>query len=127
MGEPARSHDVVIDRRRDRLLVVIDGKAIPVVVGRSPRAGGPRSPVVIGAEGGEAITAAMPGRVVKVLVRRGDAVSPGQPLVVVEAMKMQNELRATRAGIVTDVRVSEGAPVEARAILIVVGPAPDAY
>jgi biotin carboxyl carrier protein len=61
----------------------------------------------------------MPGRVVKVLVKSGDTVAARQPLVIVEAMKMENELRAPRAGTVADVRVSEGQSVEANAVLVV--------
>jgi biotin carboxyl carrier protein len=59
------------------------------------------------------IRAPMPGRVVRVAVRPGDAVVRGQPLVVVEAMKMENELRAGRAGTVRDVWAREGQAVEA--------------
>ena len=62
----------------------------------------------------------MPGRVTKVLVKVGDLVVARQGLVVVEAMKMENELRASRAGVVTEVRATEGALVEANAVLIVV-------
>jgi len=62
----------------------------------------------------------MPGRIVKVLVKPGDAVTARQGLVVVEAMKMENELRASRAGVVRDVRVAEGASVEANTLLMVV-------
>jgi pyruvate carboxylase subunit B len=63
----------------------------------------------------------MPGRVVKVLVAPGDRVAAGQGLVVVEAMKMENEIRARHAGTVTEVRVREGEPVEARAVLVTIG------
>jgi biotin carboxyl carrier protein len=62
----------------------------------------------------------MPGRVVKVLVAPGDAVLARQGLVVVEAMKMENELRAPRAGTVAEVRVREGTPVEANVVLVVI-------
>ena len=55
----------------------------------------------------------IPGRVVKLLVKPGDAVTAGQTLVVLEAMKMENELRAPRAGRVADVRCAAGAAVEA--------------
>jgi len=61
----------------------------------------------------------MPGRVVRVLVAPGDAVEARQAVVVVEAMKMENELRAPRAGIVAEVRVAEGASVEANTVLVV--------
>ncbi len=55
----------------------------------------------------------MPGKVVKVLVRVGDAVKSGQGIVVVEAMKMENELRAPRDGVVKSVPIQEGQAVEA--------------
>jgi biotin carboxyl carrier protein len=71
------------------------------------------------ASGPRAIVAPMPGRIVKVLVKPDEAVVAGQPLVVVEAMKMENELRAPRAGTVADVRVAEGASVEANTVLVV--------
>jgi biotin carboxyl carrier protein len=63
----------------------------------------------------------MPGKVVRVLVRPGDTVRARQPLVVVEAMKMENELRAPRDGTVSDVTAREGASVEAGALLVVLG------
>jgi len=74
-----------------------------------------------GAAGGgpQRIAAPMPGKVVRVLVRPGDLVHARQPLVVIEAMKMENELRAARDGTVTDVPAREGASVEAGALLVV--------
>lgn len=67
------------------------------------------------------LRAPMPGRIVRVLVKKGDSVEGGQPLVVMEAMKMENELRAAAAATIADVHVSEGASVEARAMLITFG------
>ena len=66
-------------------------------------------------EGGAAVSirSPIPGRVVKVLVKAGDRVVAGQTVVVLEAMKMENELRAPRAGTVLEVRCAEGAAVEA--------------
>jgi biotin carboxyl carrier protein len=61
----------------------------------------------------------MPGKVVRVLVAPGDEVASRQGLVVVEAMKMENELRAGRAGRVSEVLVVEGTSVEAGALLVV--------
>ena len=68
-----------------------------------------------GADGGAAVTvrSPIPGRVVKVLVKAGDKVAGGQTVVVLEAMKMENELKAPRAGAVLEVRCTEGAAVEA--------------
>ncbi|MBP7570696.1 MAG: hypothetical protein KBA95_11605 [Acidobacteria bacterium] len=62
----------------------------------------------------------MPGKIVKVLVSPGDEVGPRQGLVVVEAMKMENELRAPRQGRVASVHVQEGALVEAGRLLLVI-------
>jgi len=62
----------------------------------------------------------MPGRVVRGLAAAGTDVTAGQGLVVVEAMKMENELRAPRAGRVAEVAVREGQAVEAGALLVVV-------
>jgi biotin carboxyl carrier protein len=68
-----------------------------------------------------ALRSPMPGRVVKILVKLGDRVTAGQPVVVVEAMKMENELRATRAGTIHALRCEEGATVEAGQDLVVIG------
>jgi biotin carboxyl carrier protein len=67
-----------------------------------------------------AMAAPMPGRVVKVHVKVGDAVAARQGVVVVEAMKMENELRSPRAGTVKEVRVAQGALVEAGTVLVVI-------
>ena len=69
--------------------------------------------------GPEEITSFMPGRVVRVLVAPGDAVHAGQGLVVVEAMKMENEISASRAGRVRSVPVTPGQNVESGATLVV--------
>ena len=71
-------------------------------------------------DGVERITATMPGKVVRILAAPGDAVEARQPVVVVEAMKMENEMSATRAGIVKDVPVQEGTSVEAGRVLAVI-------
>ena len=68
-------------------------------------------------DGPDRIKAPMSGKVVRVLVESGDAVRARQPLVVVEAMKMENELRAGRDGTVTQIFVEEGASVDAGAPL----------
>jgi biotin carboxyl carrier protein len=72
------------------------------------------------AAGPSRVTAPMPGKLVRVLVTPGQDVAAGEGLVVVEAMKMENELRAPRAGTVRDVPVREGQAVEAGALLVVV-------
>jgi acetyl/propionyl-CoA carboxylase alpha subunit len=66
------------------------------------------------------VVAPMPGRVVRLLVAEGDRVVAGQGVVVVEAMKMENELRASKDGVVRQVRTRAGDAVEAGAVLVVV-------
>jgi biotin carboxyl carrier protein len=72
------------------------------------------------AAGPQRITAPMPGKIIKVLVEPGAAVAARQGLLVIEAMKMQNELRAPRDGRVKDVHVNEGDLVEAGRLLAVI-------
>lgn len=64
------------------------------------------------------LKAPMPGLVVRVLVAPGQAVTPGQGLIVLEAMKMENELRATSAGVVGAVRATPGVAVEKGQVLV---------
>lgn len=64
-------------------------------------------------EGRQKVLAPMPGKIVRVLVSAGDAVKAGQGIVVVEAMKMQNEIRATKSGVVERLTVTEGQAVNA--------------
>jgi biotin carboxyl carrier protein len=66
------------------------------------------------------LIAPMPGKVLRVLVEIGDTVRARQPVVVVEAMKMENELRASRDGRVAEIHAREGMSVEAGALLIVI-------
>jgi biotin carboxyl carrier protein len=101
--------------------VHLAGRTIPVEVrvagsfGRPKTGGG-------GAHGAgpQRVLAPMPGKIVRVLVKAGDAVKAKQGLVVVEAMKMENELRAARDGQVREVLAVEGQSVEAGAVLVVV-------
>ena len=71
------------------------------------------------ASGKRIITAPMPGRVIRVLVEAGQTVEAGQGLIVVEAMKMQNEMKAPQAGVVTQVKTNVGATVTAGDVLLV--------
>ena len=89
----------------------------------------PRKALLAAARGAAAsggiLMAPMPGKVVKLLVKEGDTVTEGQPLLIMEAMKMQNELRAVSEGVVVKVTTSEGATVETGSVLITVGPKKD--
>jgi biotin carboxyl carrier protein len=72
------------------------------------------------AEGRQQIVAPMPGKVIRLLVQAGDAVEAGQGLLVVEAMKMQNEIRSPKRGTVERLLAKEGQPVNAGEVLCIV-------
>jgi biotin carboxyl carrier protein len=69
--------------------------------------------------GRQNVSAPMPGKVVRLLVHEGDVVEAGQGLIVVEAMKMQNEMKASRPGKVVEVRVHDGDTVASGDTLVV--------
>ena len=72
------------------------------------------------ATGPERVLAPMPGKIVRVLVKTGEAVTARQPVVVIEAMKMENELRASAAGTIAELHARDGQSVEAGALLAVI-------
>jgi biotin carboxyl carrier protein len=65
-----------------------------------------------------AVTAPLPGNIFKIMVKEGDVVKPGDNLLIMEAMKMENDIKSEKAGTVTSVKVSEGDTVLQGAILI---------
>jgi pyruvate carboxylase subunit B len=71
-----------------------------------------------GPAGGGVLKAPMPGLVVRIQVEPGQAVAAGAPVVVLEAMKMENQLKAPSAGVVADVKVAAGAAVEKGQVLV---------
>jgi biotin carboxyl carrier protein len=114
----SRELQVVPGAGRGELLVALGGRTVSVVVnGRSLRRG---APAETGRAGLQPVVAPMPGRVVRVLVSPGDEVAARQGVVVVEAMKMENELRAPKAGTVREVNVTPGMSVEAGRVLVVI-------
>ncbi len=82
-----------------------------------PRAWRGRKHGALELEGRQQIVAPMPGKVVRVLVKAGDKVEAGQGLLVVEAMKMQNEIRSPKSGVIERLQVKEGQPVNAGEVL----------
>jgi biotin carboxyl carrier protein len=116
--EQSKSYDVAIVQASSTEMHIHlpEGAATAIVNGRRSRREGPSE----AGAGEQRVIAPMPGRVVRVLVSPGDEVAPRQPLVVVEAMKMENELSATRAGRVKDVQVRDGMSVEAGRLLVIV-------
>jgi pyruvate carboxylase subunit B len=120
-----RVHELVARRgeRRGLYTLIIDGvelvvealdeRAQAVKTLRLAAAGAPSGP--------EPLRAPMPGLVTKVLVKAGDSVRPGDSLVVMEAMKMENELRARAAAPVRAVHATVGSAVEKGSVLIEFG------
>jgi biotin carboxyl carrier protein len=118
VGTASYAVTVVPGAAPGQLVVTVDG--VPVVAGLNGRRrwGQGEEGKVPG--GPERMTAPMPGKVVRLLVKAGDAVRAHQPLVVIEAMKMDNESRASHAGVVDALLVREGESVDAGAGLAVV-------
>lgn len=117
-----RSHEVRVSHHGEGLDVTANGLTIPVEV-RNPleklllqQAGGHRK------SRGETMVAPMPGVVVAIKVKVGEVVQPGQPVIVVEAMKMQNELAAQTGGLVTEILVTERAAVAAGQAMVKMKP-----
>lgn len=101
----------------DGAQVVVDGDAYALNVTDVRSAGAPGQH---GPKGAGDVKPPMPGKVVAIKVKAGDKVEAGQTLLVLEAMKMQNELSAPGAGTVKDVKVSVGQNVETKDVLIVI-------
>lgn len=123
----ARSYDVtIVEQPAGDLIIHVNGRPVPAGVAALDwrrRARRRRRQDEHGADtssGPHRVVAPMPGRIVKLLVKPGDVVAARQGLVVVEAMKMENEVRAARAGTVAEVRVVQGASVEANTVLVVI-------
>jgi biotin carboxyl carrier protein len=117
----AAAHDLQVGKGTGALSIAVDGETFEVRVraGTGAAAVGGEGTAAAGA--GQRLVAPMPGKVVAVLVEPGQAVEPGAGLVVLEAMKMENEFRATVAGTVTEVAVRPGQAVNAGDVLVVIG------
>jgi biotin carboxyl carrier protein len=114
-----RSFDFEVIREGEELVVASRGGVTRVTLAdaaRRSRHPGARAQVI----GKASLKAMMPGRVINVLVNVGDEVVAQQGLLVVEAMKMENELKAPKAGKVVDIKVKPGQTVEKGELLLVV-------
>ena len=116
-----RSYEIDLLGMEDALMVLVDGQPFRVEIQeehqRRLRAAAGKGEVKAGKR---TVTAPMPGKVVRLLVRPGDAVRPGDGIIVMEAMKMENELKASAGGTVKDVRVEEGNAVNGGDVLVVI-------
>ena len=118
-GGASRELQVTPSSRPGEMLVTMDGRLVAVSI-NARQTGRHRADSGATADGEQAVTAPMPGRVVRVLVQAGDEVQAKQGVVVVEAMKMENELRSPKAGRIKEVHVSPGTSVDAGRVLLVV-------
>lgn len=117
-----RMYDLWIDGNGDEVRFVTGGLRMRALVESERSRIGSRASRAGAAGGGGRVCAPMPGRVVKVLVTEGEVVEAGRPLVVVEAMKMENELCAEAPGVVQAIRAGAGQAVDSGAVLVELGP-----
>ncbi|HEX8649231.1 MAG TPA: biotin/lipoyl-containing protein [Pyrinomonadaceae bacterium] len=118
-----RVYECRVDRggaARAPFSVQVSGQVYAVSLADPKRLSATEATGTSAAEGSVEIIAPMPGKLVRVLVAAGAQVEAGDGLVVVEAMKMQNELKSPKAGTVTKIHAEVGATVNAGDVLIVV-------
>jgi biotin carboxyl carrier protein len=114
-----KAYRCVLEESADGAAIHLAGKRLPYRVD-DPRSLKSRRSRQAGADGPKSVTAPMPGRVVRVLAKIGDMVEVHQGIVVIEAMKMQNELKSPKAGKVVQLRAEPGDTVTAGEVLAVV-------
>ena len=125
------SREARVHQRDEGVLdIAVHGRAFVAVVSKVGRAsfsdqrraglGVQDAPYLSKSVGAHATRAPMPGRVVRLLVAAGETVSAGQPVVIVEAMKMENELRSSGTGVVKEINVQEGQAIDTGAVLLVI-------
>jgi len=100
-------HEVHYSQDRDRFNLLVSGEHYELVARNRRSRAAPQAGAGL-VSGRQLISAPMPGRVVKVLVGPGQKVEAGQPLIMLEAMKMENELRTPTEGTVSEIAVGEG-------------------
>jgi biotin carboxyl carrier protein len=108
-----RSHEIRVAPNPDGSLTIQNGPHEFKAEVADPRAWRGRKHGAVEAEGRQKIVAPMPGKVIRLLVKPGDKVEAGQGLLVVEAMKMQNEVKSPKTGTVEKLAAREGQPVNA--------------
>lgn len=114
-----RAYEIRRERLESDLRIWVGGRAYTAEV-RDPRSLRGRQARADGSKGEKPLLAPMPGKVVRFLVSENSPVEAGQGVVVVEAMKMQNEIKSPKKGIVLKLSVAEGAAVNAGDVLAIV-------
>lgn len=120
-----RTYEVEVEAGKAMLLDEYEAivPSAPAAPAAAPAAAAPAAPAAAAAVtgAGEAVNAPMPGTILKVNVTQGQKVAEGAVLCVLEAMKMENEILAPKAGTVTQVLAAKGATVDTGAPLVVIG------
>jgi biotin carboxyl carrier protein len=114
-----QSFEVRVEPWANALRISTGGREYVVAV-RDPRKWERNQGAATSAEGRQSVIAPMPGKIVRVLVKKGETVKAGQGIAVVEAMKMQNEVRSPKAGVIERLQVEEGRAVNAGDTIAVV-------
>jgi len=117
---------ITYDVRLNGDVALVDGIVHPLQVSGlevAPAPGSAAAPSKAAAAGTGAIQAIMPGTIVRILIKEGDRVAAGDVVLVLEAMKMENELRAPAGGVVKALHVAPGQAVEMNAVLAEIEPA----
>lgn len=114
-----RAFEAVVIPAAEAVLVRCGGREFHATVS-DPRAWRGGRGALFGAEGKQRVIAPMPGKVVRILVSAGETVEADQGLIVVEAMKMQNEIRAPKAGTIERIFIREGQAVAAGEALVTI-------
>ena len=114
-----KSVEVRCEFTKERQQVFLNGTSYEVAV-RDPRSLRSRKRTGSTGDGPQKLVASMPGKVMRILAREGDEVSAGQGIIVVEAMKMQNEIRSSKAGTLKKLLAREGLNVNAGEVLAIV-------
>jgi biotin carboxyl carrier protein len=115
-----RSFEIEVDAKGDEYRVLVDGRNYRVGLMDERRMRTSGAVDASRAQGRQTVSVPMPGKVIAILISEGDLVEKGQGLVIVEAMKMENEVRSPIAGAVKEIKVKPGDTVEGGATLLFV-------
>ena len=117
-----RTYEVEVEEGKAMLIDEYEAyaPAAPAPVAAAPVAAAPAAPAGASLAAGELVKSPMPGNILKINVTQGQKVSEGDVLLVLEAMKMENEIVATKSGTVAQIVTAKGAVVETGAPLVVI-------